>query len=163
MMDTTDMAQRTGPSLAPPRSDGQSSRPAHLWLWLILALVGGLIVLGVAVFFAASSALNTIKQTGPIPTRYYLAIIDRNYARAYTDLDSGATIAGRRVDERAFITLATRLDQRDGPVHGAVIENGGDASSRVTLNVQRNSGSYTVHLLLRQEGGTEKIVSADRI
>src|SRR5437899_2933629 len=128
-------------------------------------IVGGVsivvfIVFAVYVGFAAYSAINAVKQNGSIPERYYLNIISGDYTTAATYLDSHATIDGQPVDQQAFIRMAKAADARYGTVHGITLNIESDAT-HVTATVSRASRSYDVHLVLKQENGTWKIVSAD--
>jgi hypothetical protein len=143
----------------------QRSRRSRRRFWLI---VGGIslvafIILAVFVGFAAYSAINSIKQTGSIPERYYLNILGGDYTTAYSYLDSNATINGQPVgDLQSFTRLAKAADARYGTVHGITLNTESDAA-HVTVTVSRGSRNYDVHLVLKQENGTWKIVSADGI
>ncbi len=150
------------PTYAQP---GQQARRSRRTLWIILgsALAIALIGLGVIVWLAASSAINSIKQTGSIPERYYLNILGGDYTTAYSYLDSSATVAGQPVtDQQTFTRLARAADTQYGTVHGIIFSTESDAT-HVTVTVSRGSRSYDVHLVLKQENGTWKIVSADGI
>jgi hypothetical protein len=122
-----------------------------------------LIGLAALVWVAASSALNSLKQNGSIPERYYLNIMSGDYTTASTYLDSNATIDGKPVgNQQAFIRLAKAADAQYGTVHGITFNVGSDAT-HVTATVSRGSRTYDVHLVLKQENGAWKIVSADGI
>ena len=130
-------------------------RQSRRRFWL---LIGGIsivvfIVFAVYVGFAAYSAINTVKQTGSIPERYYLNILGGDYTTAYSFLESNATIAGQPVDQQAFTRLAKAADAQYGTVHGIVLSTESDAA-HVTVTVSRGSRSYDVHLVLQQENGT---------
>jgi hypothetical protein len=142
----------------------EQSRRSRRRFWL---LIGGIsivvfIVFAVYVGFAAYSAINTVKQTGSIPERYYLNIMSGDYTTASSYLDSNATIDGQPVDQQAFIRLAKAADAQNGTVHGITFNIESDAT-HVTATVSRGSRSYNVHLVLQQENGTWKIISADGI
>lgn len=150
------------PTYAQPQQE--QSRRSRRRFWL---LIGGIsivvfIVFAVYVGFAAYSAINTVKQTGSIPERYYLNIMSGDYTTASSYLDSNATIDGQPVDQQAFIRLAKAADAQNGTVHGITFNIESDAT-HVTATVSRGSRSYDVHLVLKQENGTWKIVSADGI
>ena len=150
------------PTYAQPQQE--QSRRSRRRFWL---LIGGIsivvfIVFAVYVGFAAYSAINTVKQTGSIPERYYLNIMSGDYTTAYSYLDSNATIDGQPVDQQAFIRLAKAADAQNGTVHGITFNIESDAT-HVTATVSRGSRNYNVHLVLQQENGTWKIVSADGI
>ena len=143
----------------------QAQQQSRRRFWLI---VGGLIaiaVIGLAIVvgIAAYSAVNSLKQNGPIAARYYLNIMGGDYATAYSYLDSNATINGQPVgDQQAFIRLAKAADAQHGTVHGVVLNTENDGTN-VTVTLDRGSRSYDVDLVLRQENGTWKIISADGI
>jgi flagellar basal body-associated protein FliL len=150
------------PTYAQP---GQQSRRSRRTLWIIIGsvLAIALIGLGITVWLAVSSAINSVKQNGSIPERYYLNILGGDYTTAYSYLDSNATIAGQPVtDQQTFTRLARAADAQYGTVHGITFSTESDAT-HVTVTVSRGSRSYDVHLVLRQENGTWKIVSADGI
>lgn len=150
------------PTYAQPE---QQSRRSRRKFWFI---VGGVsivvfIIFAVYVGFAAYSAINSIKQTGSIPERYYLNVLGGDYTTAYSYLDSNATINGQPVgDLQSFTRLAKAADARYGTVHGITLSTESDAA-HVTVTVSRGSRSYDVHLVLKQENGTWKIISADGI
>jgi flagellar basal body-associated protein FliL len=151
------------PTYAQP--DQQQSRRSRRMLWIIVGSISAIALIGFIVYVAAlaSSALNSIKQNGSIPERYYLNIMSGDYTTAYTYLDSNATINGLPVaDQQAFINLAKAADAQYGSVHSITFNIESDAT-HVTATVSRGSRSYDVHLVLKQENGTWKIVSADGI
>ena len=121
------------------------------------------IILAVFVGFVAYSAINNLKQTGSIPERYYLNILSGDYTTAYSYLDSNATIAGQPIrDQQTFTRVAKAADAQYGTVHGITLSTESDAAN-VAVTVSRGSRSYDVHLVLKQENGAWKIVSADGI
>ncbi len=131
--------------------------------WLLAALIVGSALFGGLVWGTATSALQRVERTGPVSARFYLALFDRDYDRAYGALEPGATIAGHRVDARSFASLARAIDRRDGAVRGFEIDGADNGASRVTLTVYRASGTYTVHLRLTGSGAAQKISSTDRL
>jgi hypothetical protein len=143
----------------------QQSRQSRRTFWLI---VGGVSIVVFIVFvvsegFAASSAINAVKQTGSIPERYYLNILGGDYSTAYSFLERNATINGQPVvDQQAFTRLAKAADAQYGTVHGIVLSTKSDAA-HVRVMVSRGSRSYDARLVLQQENGTWKIISADGI
>jgi len=146
------------------KPEQQQSRQSRRRFWL---LVGGIsivvfIICAVSVGFAASSAFNAVKQHGSIPERYYLNIVGGDYTTASSYLDRNATIDGQPVDQQAFTRLAKAADAQYGAVHGILLSAESDAT-HVTVTVSRGSRSYDVHLVLQQENGTWKIISADGI
>jgi hypothetical protein len=145
--------------------DQRQPRRSRRTLWIIVGTLSAIALIGFAaiVWVAASSAINSIKQTGSVPERYYLNIMSGDYTTAYSYLDSNATISGQPLgDQQAFIRLAKSADARYGTVHGITFSTESDAA-QVTVTVSRGSRNYAVHLVLKQENGTWKIVSADGI
>ena len=146
------------------KSQRQQSRRPRRTFWITVGTIIALALIGFAaiVWVRASSKLGSIKQNGSIPERYYLNIMSGDYTTAYTYLDKSATIDGQPVDQQAFTRLAKSADAQYGTVHGITFNTESDAA-QVTVTVSRGSRSYDVHLLLKQENGTWKIVSADGI
>lgn len=144
--------------------DQQQPRRSRRTLWIMVGTLVALALIGITaiVWLRASSELNSVKQNGSIPERYYLNIMNGDYTTAYSFLESNATIAGEPVDQQAFIRLAKSADARYGTVHGITFSTESDAA-QVTVTVSRGSRNYNVHLVLKQENGTWKIVSADGI
>jgi flagellar basal body-associated protein FliL len=144
--------------------DQQQPRRSRRTLWIMVGTLVALALIGITaiVWLRASSELNSVKQNGSIPERYYLNIMSGDYTTAYSFLESNATIAGEPVDQQAFIRLAKSADARYGTVHGITFSTESDAA-QVTVTVSRGSRNYNVHLVLKQENGTWKIVSADGI
>ena len=146
------------------KSQRQQSRRPRRTFWITVGTIIALALIGFAaiVWVRASSKLGSIKQNGSIPERYYLNIMSGDYTTAYTYLDKSATIDGQPVDQQAFTRLAKSAGAQYGTVHGITFNTESDAA-QVTVTVSRGSRSYDVHLLLKQENGTWKIVSADVI
>lgn len=147
------------------QSEQQQRRRSRRMLRIIVGTISAIALIGLAaiVWVAASSALTSIKQTGSIPERYYLNIMSGDYTTAYTYLDGNATIDGQPVgDQQAFTHLARAADAQYGTVRGITFNIESDATN-VTVTVSRGSRSYDVHLVLKQENGTWKILSADGI
>ena len=91
----------------------------------------------------------------------------QDYASAYADLDSQATISGQQVDQQSFSILATSADTQFGKVSGWNIDPAlqGNDPSHLTITVHRGNRNYhyQVHLQLKLEGNAWKIISADGI
>ena len=151
------------PTYAEPQQ--QPSRRSRRTLYILVGTLAAIALIGLIayVWVAFSSELNSIKQTGSIPERYYLNIMSGDYTTAYSYLDSNATINGQPVvDQQSFTRLAKAADAQYGTVHGITLNIESDAT-HVTATVSRGSRNYDVHLVLKQENGTWKIVSADGI
>ena len=147
-----------------PTFTQQQSRRSRRTFWIMVGTIVALALIGFTaiVWVRASSELNSIKQTGSTSERYYLNIMSGDYTTAYSYLDTTATVAGQPVDQQAFTRLAKSADAHYGTVHGITFSTESDAA-QVTVTVSRGSRNYDVHLLLKQENGTWKIVSADGI
>jgi uncharacterized protein YpmB len=156
--------------LPPQQQPGQARRG----FWMIFGIVAGLIVLVMLVFTALvatgvivglNAFFNTTTEPTPVAANYYLAILTQDYAKAYTDLDSHATINGQQIDQQTFITLATTADTQNGKVSSYTLDDSlqGNDPSHPTITVHRGARIYHVHLQLQQENGVWKIISADGI
>ncbi|HLQ27788.1 MAG TPA: hypothetical protein VK140_00955 [Ktedonobacteraceae bacterium] len=160
----------------PPASNyAQPQKKSSLrWLWITLAIVGGILVLACGGCIVASYAgINFLGQTvtsvlGPTTTAnaYYQAIQNRDYTSAYTYLDtSGVTVAGQTVTQDAFVKAAQLYDTAKGPVTSfnqttVNVDSSGNTAS-VTMSVTRNGSPYTVNLQLKKVGSDWKITAAD--
>lgn len=148
--------------------DQQQPRWSRRTLWIMVGTLVALALIGITAIVwlrgssEFSSELNSVKQNGSISERYYLNIMSGDYTTAYSFLESNATIAGEPVDQQAFMRLAKSADARYGNVHGITFSTESDAA-QVTVTVSRGSRNYNVHLVLKQENGTWKIVNADGI
>jgi len=146
------------------------------WPWI-------LVVLGIAAILGSLSGLWVIwpvAKPGIIVDRYYSAIRNYDYARAYTFLD--ASLASTLTQER-FTQIAKEQDAAHGGVSSYVIAPDQAATTtplpgeplplvtlasnpaeNVTVTVTRANGpSYTVHLQGRQVGKAWKITAFYRI
>lgn len=159
------------PNYVQPAGYRQQPGKSRRRFWMIFGIVASLIVLGSVIFtvlvatdviVGLNAFFNTTTEPTPVAANYYLAIMAHDYAKAYTDLDSHATINGQQVDQQAFITLATTADTHNGKVSGYTIDQGTDPA-RLTITVHRGARIYQVHLQLQQEHGVWKILSADGI
>lgn len=142
----------------------QQSRRSRRALYILVGILAAIVLTGLVVYvvITVSSTLNSLKQNGSIPERYYLNIMSGDYTTASTYLERNATIDGQPVDQQEFLRLAKTADTQFGTVHGITFSTESDAAN-VTVTVSRGSRSYDVHLVLKQEDGTWKIVSADGI
>ncbi len=147
------------------------------WLWITLAIVGGILVLGCGGCIIASVAglgifgrtVSTAIAPSATANSYYNAIKKQDYATAFTYLDiSGASVEGQQVSKDAFIILGQTIDATKGTVSsfsqsGISLNTSSGNTATVTMDVTRNGSSYTVHLELRQENNVWKITSVDNI
>ncbi|MBA2288213.1 MAG: hypothetical protein H0W02_22285 [Ktedonobacteraceae bacterium] len=151
---------------APPPQPKKSLR----WLWITLAVVGGLLVLacggcGLTLYIVGNQTANLIGPTFAA-TEYYQGIKDHSYTLAYTQLADNATIQGQPVTSQdGFTQLAQNADTQNGPISSyKIVPNTSDPNSgSITVTVTRNGTSYDVHLTLTKVGSTWKISQADGI
>src|SRR5947209_15841669 len=155
-----------GPGYAPQQAPRKSSLR---WLWITLAIIGGIIVLGCAGCAIASAAgIGFFAKTvlGPTTTAnaYYQAIKNQDYAKDYTYIDTSKA-SGQLQQEtgQAFSAIGQLDDKAQGPVtsfsqQGVSVNND---TATVTMSVTRNGSTYTVHLQMKQEGHDWRIVGFD--
>ncbi len=124
----------------------QPQRASLRWLWITLAIVGGILVLGCGGCIIASVAGIGI------------------FGRAVSTAIAPSTTAN------SFIILGQTIDATKGTVssfsQSGISLNTSTSSGNtatVTMDVTRNGSSYTVHLELRQENNVWKITSVDNI
>jgi hypothetical protein len=148
-----------------PNSSPQP-RQSHRTLWIVLGSAIGVLVFAALVTGAVFVALHTFfqqtDQPVPVAANYGLAFMRQDYASAYADLDSQATINGQKVDEQTFRNLATTADAQKGKVTGYSLD-GSNSTSLFTMTVHRGGRNYQVHLQLKLEGSGWKIISVDGI
>lgn len=148
------------PTYTQPEQE-ESRRPRRTF-WIIVTL-SAIALIGLTAFVGvtASSAINPSKQQEAVAARYYLNIESGDYASASSSLDRNATIDGQPVDQQSFIRLAEAADAQYGTVYGMVLSTQSDGTH---IAVDRAILScYDVHLVLKQEHSTWKIVSANGI
>ncbi len=144
----------------------RKSRPL---LWIVLGSTIGVLLFAALVagsaFFALRTFFQQTDQPVPVAASYGLALMRQDYTSAYADLDSQATISGQQVDQQSFTALATSADTHYGKVSGWNIDPAlqGNDPSHLTITVHRGDRNYQVHLQLKLEGSTWKIISADGI
>ncbi len=153
----------------PPQPQPRQSRRA---LWIVLGIFGGLIVLSCAlcgIFFALGIGFFARTVAAPTNTvdQYYTAIKNQNYDTAYSYVDPNLTASnGQPLTQQIYTTAAQALDAVKGQVSsysvGSISVNNNITS--ITVSVTRtNAPAYDVHLQLKQESGTWKIISYDNI
>ena len=161
---------------APPMPNyGQPQKKSSLrWLWITLAIVGGLLVLGcggcaIASFAGIGYFAKTIAGPSVAVNAYYQNIKDQNYDQAYTYLDTSGTIQGQIVSPTVFAQVAQAQDKVKGPVTAYSQTNistdstNGVNTASVTMSVTRSGAAYAVQLQLKEENGVWKITSFDTI
>ena len=156
-----------GPGYAPQQAPRKSSLR---WLWITLAIIGAIAVLGCgacAIASAAGVGFFAKAVLGPTTTAnaYYQAIRDHDYAKAYTYIDTSRASSVQQQTEQAFTLAAQLVDRTRGPVTSFSQQdvNVNNDTATVTMSVTRNGSPYTVHLQMKQEGNDWKIVGFDNI
>ncbi len=144
-------------------------RKSRTWLWIVLGSTIGVLIFTALVtgstFFALRTFFQQTDKSVPVVASYGLAFIRQDYANAYTDLDSRATINGQQIYQQAFTALATSADAHYGKVSGYSIDSPlqGNNPTNVTITVHRSNRNYQIHLQLKLEGNDWKIISADGV
>ncbi len=161
------------PNYAQPQ---QQKKGSLRWLWITLGIILGLVVLvcgGCVIASALGVGFLAKTVAAPITTvdQYYGAIKAQDYTKAYSYLDSNATLAAQgpsipvtSVD--TFTVAARAVDTSAGPVSSYNIVNTSvnNSTATITVHVTRGGQSYDVHLQLRDVGnGNWKIVNGDGI
>ncbi len=147
----------------------QQPKKSRTLLWIVLGSAIGVLLFSALVagsaFFALHTFFQQTDQPVPVVASYGLAFIRQDYANAYTDLDSRATINGQQVDQQAFTALATSADAHYGKVSEYSIDPSlqGNDPSHMTITVRRGDRTYQIHLQLKLEGNDWKISSTDGI
>ena len=144
-------------------------RKSRTLLWIVLGSTIGVLLFSALVagsaFFALHTFFQQTDQPVPVVASYGLSFMRQDYANAYTNLDSQATINGQQVDQQSFTALATSADEHYGKVSGYSIDPAlqGNDPSYMTITVHRGNRNYQIHLQLKLEGNDWKIISADGV
>jgi hypothetical protein len=166
-----------GATPAPPPPPKKSLRVFVLVLTGVLCLT--VVVLSgvlIVVLRSAGQQQEAVRTTpvvvSPTPAatttaQYYTAIKSQNYTSAYSYLDPNLTASnGQPLTQDLYTTAAQGLDSAKGTVSSFTvgpISTTNDTAS-VTVSVTRtNAPAYDVHLQLKQESGSWKIISYDYI
>jgi hypothetical protein len=156
------------PGYMPPQQPKRSRRG----LWIVLAIIGGLIVLSCAVcgiLFATGAAFFAKTVAGPaiVVNQYYSAVEKQDYSTAYSYIDQNLTTSnGRQLTQQVYTLAAQGLDTLKGKVSNYSVGNISvtNNTASVTVSVTRGSTpAYDVHLQLQQVNGSWKITSYDNI
>ncbi|MGE5334924.1 MAG: hypothetical protein ACM3N4_09520 [Nitrososphaerota archaeon] len=128
-------------------------------VWITLSVIG---LLAIVLVVAGGAWFMTVGGPLIASDQYYGSIRHQDYATAYASLGSDMR-AG--LSKEAFIQAAQQQDATAGKVsklsYGTV--NAGDPATASITVTRANGVTYTVHLKLRQESGTWKVISFDRI
>jgi len=155
----------------PPQQPKRSRRG----LWIALAIIGGLIVLGCGgcgILFASGAGIfgglvGSIVGPAYTVNQYYNAIEKQDYTTAYSYIGTNlTTTTGKTVTQDLYTAAAQALDVTKGKVTNFSVGNISSSNNvtSVTVSVTRaNAVPYDVHLQLQQVNGTWKITSYDNI
>jgi hypothetical protein len=157
----------------------QQKKGSLLWLWILFAVVGGIVlivvgfyILVVGAFFIADRARPSVGDAEHATGQYYNAIQKHDYTTAYNYLERNAiiTIHGHPVVMNAVNTLTTAsqaLDTQDGVISSSTATDGNFEQGKnivdLTMKVTRNGQSSDVHIKIELVGNDWKILSADGI
>ncbi|MGZ3626567.1 MAG: Rv0361 family membrane protein [Ktedonobacteraceae bacterium] len=166
------VAPAYGAQPAPGYMPQQQPRKSRRGLWIALAIIAGVIVLGCGacgILSVAGIGFFAKSVVGPAVTanQYYSAVEKQDYNTAYSYISTNLTAAnGQTLTQQIYTAAAQGLDTLKGKVTnfsvGNVSTNNNIAT--VTVSVTRGSGpSYDVHLQLQQVNGAWKITSYDNI
>jgi hypothetical protein len=164
----------------PPPGIRPPVRQSRKWMWIVIAMLGGVLLLSCGLCSWAGFVLFTpIVQdqanASSLVNNYYAAIQSRNYTEAYSYLAPKGTSSG--LTSAQFIQQAQNRDTQYGPLRSYVpgqpslspdTDSGNTTSldpSRltITVDVTRPRLNYTVLLTLEKVNHTWKIVGLDGI
>ena len=169
------VAPAYGAQPAPGYMPPQQPRRSRRGLWIVLAIIGGLLVLvcgGCGILFASGVGIfggivGSIAGPAYTVNQYYNAIEKQDYAKAYSYIGTNLTTTnGKTLTQDLYTVAAQALDLAKGKVSSFSV---GDITSSnnvttVTVSVTRaNTASYDVKLQLQQVNGSWKITSYDNI
>ena len=156
------------PGYAPP----QQPRKSRRGLWIALAIIAGVIVLGCGacgILSVAGIGFFAKSVAGPAITvnQYYSAVEKQDYNTAFSYISTNLTASnGQTLTQDLYTTAAQALDTVKGKVTnfsvGSVSTSNNTAT--VTVSVTRaNAAPYDVQLQLQQVNGSWKITSYNNI
>lgn len=143
-------------------SNKERSNHTHTGILVTLGIIGMVMIFGFIIVAAVFLGINKVKDEGPTPARFYLALQDHNYALAYTFLDSGAKLNNETLDQQTFVQKAAQADSLSTGIKGFDYNDKG-AGDSATVNVHRGNSTYQAHLNLKQVAGRWVITSVDRL
>jgi hypothetical protein len=169
------IAPAYGAQPAPGYMPPQQPRRSRRGLWITLAIIAGLLVLGCGgcgILFAlgVGPLVNIVGSVvGPAYTvnQYYTAVKNQDYSTAFSYINANSTeLNGQTLTQDLFTTAAQLLDTAKGKVTNYSVGNISSSNNvtSVTVTVTRaNAPPYDVHLQLQQVNGSWKITSLDNI
>ena len=129
----------------------------------VILVVGFIVGIGMKINTTLSVVIGRTDKSSSVALHFAEALRNQNYALAFGDLDSGATINGQVMDQSAFVKLATDADSERGVVlyYGLLADESDPTHFNVKL--QRGSQSYLIHVWLQPSGTVWKIGSIDTL
>ncbi|MBV9688426.1 MAG: DUF4878 domain-containing protein [Ktedonobacteraceae bacterium] len=139
----------------------QQRQKARRGLRMVLSIIGGMVVLGLAAFLAVS-LISSLTTAGPrnAVDGFYKANEQQDYAKAYTYLDtSGVSIQGQQYTQPVFVQASQTIDRVVGPVTKYNITNAqvNNDTATVTVDVTRGTSTMAENIRLSKIGNDWKI------
>ncbi len=170
-------AYEPGQYAVPPQAQWQQPRRSRRGVWIALAIVGVVLVLGCGGCAAAAIAgvgffANSLAGPTQAANNYYQAIKNRDYHQAFSYIDTSGISSqqDQQLTEDAYTVLAQTEDVASGPVtrfsqtNINVNSTNGVNTASVTMSVTRQSrGTYSVQLQLKEENGVWKITDYSNV
>ena len=156
------------PGYMPPQQPKRSRRG----LWIALAIIAGVIVLGCGVCGIFSIAgigffAKTIAGPAIAVDQYYTAVKNQDYNTAFSYISTNLTASnGQTLTQELYTTAAQALDTVKGKVTNFSVgpPSINNNVATVTVSVTRGgTAPYNVQLQLQQVNGAWKITSYDNI
>jgi hypothetical protein len=162
------------PGMMPP------VRQSRKWMWIVIAMLGGVLLLSCGLcswagYMLVAPTVQDQTDALSLVNNYYEAIQSRNYTAAYADLAPQGTI--KDLTREQFIQQAQSRDSQYGSVRSYVAgqpspvanTGGGNTTSlsfsrmTITVSVARAHLNYNVLLTLEKVNGSWKIVDFDGV
>ncbi len=157
---------------APPHAQPRKSRRG---IWIALAIVGAVLVLGCGGCAAAAIAgvgffANSLAAPSATASNYYQAIEKQQYKVAYSYLDTGSlNLQEQQLTAETFSFVAEARDAAAGKVtrfsqtNINVNTNNRASTAVVTMSVTRGNQTYSVQLQMKEENNVWKITDFNTI
>jgi hypothetical protein len=143
-------------------SNRERSNHIHTGTLVALGLIAAVMIFGSIIGVAVFLGINKVKDEGPTPARFYMALQDHNYALAYSFMDGDAKLNNQPVDQQTFIQKAALADAQSASIKGFDYKDNANSSS-VTVNVHRGNSNYQTHITMKQVEGRWVITAIDRL
>lgn len=168
------------PPFIPVPPPVSAPRTSHKWMWIVIALLAGVLVLSCglcswAMYLFIAPTVQDETNALTLVNDYYDAIQARNYTAAYSYLAPSPQGANRGLTREQFFQQAQKRDSQYGPVHtyepGQLSPTGTSNGSpglnvshlSITVNVTRAHLTYSTVLSLQKIGNSWKIVDFSSI